>query len=209
MPWTDISASSLSSIPFAAACGLCTIEVERILPDNHGTIQLKAILPCDLENLAEILLSKDIMPFLRNYYAYQPSLKEQRFEDIFQKNAEEKIREIVHQSLSHKTNVCFTHIRFQDIRIYLEIMGEHKSLDTVDMIHNLIKNNVKEKDSVFVLSPVSYLIVSPNAESKAISDRFAGFYFQISRIIIDYDLFQAVIEKEPEDYFALWQELKI
>jgi len=209
IPWKDILPEPLRSVPFADSCQLDYLQEKRILPHNQGTIEMHAILPSEIRTAAETLLSKDIMPFLRNYYAYQPAVRDMRYQDLFFLNAEERIKEIVHQAVLHKTNVCFSHLRFQDVRTYFEILGEHKSMETINMIYNTIKGNIKEKDSIFILSPVSYLVVSANSEPKVISSRFSGVYFHVSNVIIDYDLFQKTISQEPDDYFTLWQELRI
>ncbi len=188
---------------------LACLRIKRPLPEQQGSMDFDGILPAVSRAAAESVLTRDVIPFLRNYFAFQPAVKDNRYEDLFTHSIEDKVREIIRQSALHGGSVCLTHLRFQDTSSYFDLMGEHRTLETIHSIFSLIRSKIKEKDSVFILSPVSFLIVSPDSDRNSVTSRFADVYFSLGSIIIDYDIIQYTLTEEPDTFFPVWQELRI
>jgi hypothetical protein len=93
--------------------------------------------------------------------------------------------------------------------IFFELLGKFRSKEIIAEIIENIRTHLKRIDAIFVLSPFSYLIVSPGADEDLIQKRFQGIYFQSSSIVMDYQISTRTIREEAWSTEDLWKELGI
>jgi hypothetical protein len=75
-----------------------------------------------------------------------------------------------------------------DLSYYCEVLGEEFAKNTSKSIRNSIQSKLKKTDSLFTLSPKSYLAYLPDCEVAPVVQRFENLFFKIDPIMVQYNL---------------------
>ena len=176
--------------------------------ENDKFLLIRGTVSSGIEGIAKKITEMDIIPFCKNMYFFTPSLNDEKKLDIYTP-LKNHLSQILDQGLEEYSSVCFSHFRFRSLHVFFEFLGQQNSTEMTDKIMELLNKYFKNSDSIFQLSPVSYLVISPGITSRKIQNRFQGIYFQVRSIILDYELFTSDYDTKPASYAEIWEELKI
>ena len=186
--------------------GLTAINhTERV---EERTLHFLGIVPADLEPSARIVLDAEILPFLRAYFLNLPALQDERTVDLVQE-LENHLRRFCQPHLESQLPVTFIHFQFQDMAIYFEMSGEHRSLEILEEVNEIIVAHLKSGDELIQLAPGSVLVVAPGARAAQMRERFRGVYFQTRSLILDCKSEVLTLESPPIRFAELWRLLGV
>ncbi len=186
--------------------GLVAINhTERV---QERTLHFLGVLPADLEQHARVILDAELLPFLRVYFLNLASLQDERSVDLLQE-VEAHIRHLCQHHLEGHIPVTFIHFRFQDMSVYFEMSGEHRSLEILEEVQAIIEAHLKGGDELIQLAPGSLLVVAPGARAAQMRERFRGVYFQTRSLILDWKAEVHTVEQPPIRFAELWHALGV
>ena len=186
--------------------GLSAINhTERV---QERTLHFLGIVPSDLEPAARIILDAELLPFMRAYFLNLPALQDERTVDLVQE-LENHLRHFCQPHLESQLPVTFIHFRFQDMAVYFEMSGEHRSLEILEEVNEIIVAHLKAGDELIQLAPGSILVVAPGARAVQMRERFRGVYFQTRSLILDCKSEIHTIESPPIRFAELWRLLGV
>ena len=142
------------------------------------------------------------------YFFFKPDIQNERRIDhveVLQSFARQALRGYLEQG----TSVAISHFRFQDLRVYFEMSGDERTRDIMHAIVSTIRSNLKQRDMLFQLSPLSYVVVSPGAEREQIERRFKTIYFQVRSLVLEYRLTVVTVDRFPLRLNELWKDLDL
>ena len=169
---------------------------------------LEAVVPTGLLETSKNLLLNEIWPLAANYFFNVPALSESPI-DNFMLEVEDFCLDVLNANIPEGRPVTVTHFRFQEMEVYFEMSGEHRSRDIMRSITALIRENLKKDDSLIEISPTSYLVLSPGAHKDPIERRFESIYFHIHGLILDYDLDVICLEDMPGNMAEIWRAIRL
>lgn len=171
-------------------------------------LELEGFVPDSLIESARSVLNFEILPLVRNYFRFQDLADEWSGCDLW-RAVWDICHETLNQAIPEGRPVTFTHFRFQDLSLYFEVSGEHRTGDIIEEICKTIRTHTKNSDQVIRLSPLSYLAISPGARRDQIEARFQSIYFQPGMLILDYDLHVYTVDRLPVRLEEVWRELRL
>ncbi|MCB1318796.1 MAG: hypothetical protein KDK34_01005, partial [Leptospiraceae bacterium] len=183
-------------------------HIRRKQEIRDRVLEVEVILPERIRSVGVNLLDYEILPIASNYFFYYPALQNTRLVNhvtVLQRFA----TEIISSHVLREQSVTLTHFRFQDLSVYFERSGEHGTRDFMNGIIRTIRNNLKSTDTVYQMSPTSYVVFSPGAQKHHIQRRFKSIYFQIKSLVLEYKQFIVTIDSLPVNIEALWRELNL
>ncbi|MCR9143261.1 MAG: hypothetical protein NXI24_13480 [bacterium] len=182
---------------------LCKVVRHR---DHHLSVRL--ILPARLEDLARNLLDHEILPFARNLFFFSPGLGDSRRVDHLAVLNQQALA-VLNERLEQGMIVTVSHFKFQDLHIYLEMQGEHRTREIFRGIIEYIHGNLKKQDLLLQLTPLSYIMISPGATEEQILERFRSIYFQIRSLVLEYKIHLTTVTESPVRLGQVWKDLKL
>ncbi|MBI3396416.1 MAG: hypothetical protein HY042_11315 [Spirochaetia bacterium] len=181
--------------------------VQHTAGDSSGhSIQITGVAPRHCGELTHRILETDVMTFARQFFLHVPAMRERRLIDLAGP-VQEEVSNLIQAGLAEGRPVTLTHFRFQDMRVYFEMGGEHVARDMTRSIESTIHANLKKGDQLFSLSPASYLVVSPGATEDVITNRFRTIYFSTRSLILDYGLSVVTVDRQPVRLNQIWKKL--
>ena len=105
--------------------------------------------------------------------------------------------------------VTISHFHFQEMKIYLEVTGEQQTREFLNEINRTFQRNLKKKDTVIQISPVSYLVLSPGATTRIMTERFKHIFFMIKSLILEYKLDIYTVQQLPVEIHEIIRRLKL
>jgi len=171
-------------------------------------LEIDGVAPAPVAEIAATIMDNEILPLARNYYFNMSDLRDPRLVDL-NRAAEEPLLAVLEREIGDGRPVSLTHFRFQEMHLYFEILGEHRTREIIREIIATIRGNLKKGDYLFQLSPLSYVVLSPGARQEQIERRFESIYFQIKTLILDYDLTVATVDALPVRMYRLWEDLRV
>ena len=150
--------------------------------------------------------SDSLLVHAENVFLNSHGLREKSIQNIFF-HVEKELRPLLEALLEQGTPVTLTHFLFQDLRVYFSLSGEYRSGEIMDSIQKTIKENLKNTDSIFRISPLSYIVLSPGADAAQIETRFKSIYVQIKSLVLDYHLKLFTIQRMPVRFSQIWGHL--
>jgi len=181
-------------------------NIEREFLVGEIKLVFKGNAPATVIDLAEAAFEGCLRIHAENVFLNSQGLREKSLQNVFF-NVERDCRPILEGMLRDGHPVTLTHFLFQDLRVYFSLSGEYRSQEIMDSIQKTIKENLKNSDHIFRLSPLSYLVVSPGADASQIKARFKGIYIQIKSLVLDYELRLCTIRNLPVRFTQIWSQL--
>jgi hypothetical protein len=194
------SISRLKQSPF------CTIEHTALISGKG--LEVSGLVPSSIREISNHFLMREIVPFIDGYFAHSPVIVAGKGIDLYAVFKQE-LESLIKSATEVNQLVTITHLKFQEMFIFFELLGKFRSKEIIAEIIENIRTHLKRIDAIFVLSPFSYLIVSPGADEDLIQKRFQGIYFQSSSIVMDYQISTRTIREEAWSTEDLWKELGI
>lgn len=183
-------------------------ELRRILRFREHRLHMRFVAPASLTGVVENLLDHEIVPFARNLFFHHPALGDpRRIDHLAVMN--QRALAVLAEHLEQGSAVTLSHFQFQDLHIYLEMQGEHRTREILRGIIDYIHGNLKSEDTLVQLTPRSYIMISPGATQEQILDRFRNIYFQIRSVVLEYRIHLTTISEGPVQLSAVWKELKL
>lgn len=202
LPWDHGLYDSQQTLP----AGLRSIvHSERISGRN---LHFFGVVPSDLEAPARVILDAELLPFARTYFLHAPGLHDERTVDLVQ-SLEADLRRLCLPHLENAVPVTFTHFRFQDMAIYFEMSGEHRSLEILAEIRAIVEQRLKSADELIMLAPGSLVVISPGARAVQMRERFNSVYFQTRSLLLDFTMEVHTLERPPIRFAELWRALGV
>lgn len=136
--------------------GLAYIRREFPYADSSMLVDLVVLHP--LRRMCANLLDYELQPLLRSYYQNQPAVLSRGIYDqvaIIQRLT----RDILRQEINNQRPVTLSHFKFQELHIYLEHTGEHATPELLNGIQIRLHGILKQTDTIYQLSPISYIVV--------------------------------------------------
>ncbi|MCE9599429.1 MAG: hypothetical protein K8S54_15800 [Spirochaetia bacterium] len=181
-------------------------KIERDFLVGDIILTFTGFLPLPVKDLAEAALDSTLLVHAENVFLNSQGLREKNLQNVFF-NIERDTRPILEEILNTGVPVTLTHFLFQDLRVYFSLSGEYRSQEIMDSIQAVISENLKKSDRIFRISPLSYIVISPGADSKQIQSRFKSIYIQIKSLVLDYDLRLCTVNQLPIRFTQIWSEL--
>lgn len=161
-----------------------------------------------LRRICANLIDYELYPIVESWYFNQPPLQQDN--TLNQAAVLHRIfSDIIPPVLGTGVPVTISHFHFQELKIYLEVTGEQQSRDFFHELMKVFKKNLKQSDLVFQLTPVSYIVISPGATRRIMTDRFKHIFFMIKSLVLEYKLNIITIQKLPVVMNDIWKELNI
>ena len=210
-PWEmDRRAAELYELPAALTAegpgALMQMRHLNVLRDHRFTVRV--ILPARLATLGRNIIEQQILPFARNTFFYTPGLGDpRRIDHLAVLN--QRALAVLNRHLERGEIVTISHFKFQDLHIYLEMQGEHRTREILRGIIEYIHGNLKKRDLLLQLTPLSYIMLSPGATQEQILERFRSIYFQIRSLVLEYQIHLATVTETPVQLNEIWKELKL
>jgi hypothetical protein len=184
------------------------VELCRIVRRRDHHLSVRVVLPARLEDLARNLLDHEILPFARNLFFFTPALGDSRRIDHLA-ILNQRALGVLHERLDQGMHVTISHFKFQDLHIYLEMQGEHRTREILRGIIEYIHGNLKKQDLLLQLTPLSYIMISPGATQEQILERFRSIYFQIRSLVLEYQIYLTTVSEKPVQLGEVWKDLKL
>lgn len=181
-------------------------RIERSFSVGEITLTFIGVLPRSIKDLAEAALDSTLLVHAENVFLNSQGLREKNLQNVFF-NIERDTKPILEEILNTGVPVTLTHFLFQDLRVYFSLSGEYRSQEIMDSIQEVISENLKKSDRIFRLSPLSYIVISPGADSQQIQARFKSIYIQIKSLVLDYDLRLCTVSQLPVRFTQIWSQL--
>ncbi|MCB1171272.1 MAG: hypothetical protein KDK25_13090, partial [Leptospiraceae bacterium] len=102
-----------------------------------------------------------------------------------------------------------SHFLFQDLTRYIDEVGEYWTLEIIQEIQKTIKSNLKKRDTMVSLTPVSHLVLSSGPREEQILERFHHIYFEIRSLILDYSIYTATVDSPDYRITDILEKLKL
>ncbi len=189
-----------------AASALSRLERGEERGPRH--LLVEGVVPAEIEPIAGSVLDIEIMPMARSYYFFDPGIQENRHLN-FLKQVEDECNRQCRVAVSSASVFSISYFRFQDMSLYFEMSGEKAGIELMEAIQQVIHQNLKRTDTLFQLSPFSYLALSPGADRAQIFERYQNVYFGYKSLYMDYDLNVVTLNDLPEDWSTVWAELGV
>ncbi|MCS6983930.1 MAG: hypothetical protein NZM25_02230 [Leptospiraceae bacterium] len=145
--------------------------------------------------------------FLR-YYLPESLYPDRRFLEFFP-SLNQEICEKTAPALQSGRAVTFTYFRFEDLNKYIVLGGESFGEFLVNGIRDEITARLKHEDSIYILSPRDYLIVSLNCEKEIMERRFYRMIFQLRSLILSYRVKYTTYKAPIRDLTFAWKDIAI
>lgn len=201
LPW-ESSEWSLFGTPFQENLSLVQASGE-----SHGRVlNVWAVVPRETLVSSRAVLENDLLRYARNTYFHVPAMQERRLIDLTEPLLAD-LSAAIQGGLAGGKTVTVTHFRFQDMTHYFEMSGEHVAREILHSIQETIRQNLKKSDLLFALTPESYLVISPGAQSDVLHERFRTIYFQTHGLVLDYTIRVVSVDRQPVRLNKIWKEL--
>ncbi|MEQ9366811.1 MAG: hypothetical protein RIF32_21405 [Leptospirales bacterium] len=184
------------------------VELSKVVRYRDHSLSVRLILPARLEDLARNLLDHEILPFARNLFFFSPGMGEARRIDHLAILNQQALA-VLNERLEQGMQVTISHFKFQDLHIYLEMQGEHRTREILRGIIDYIHGNLKKQDLLLQLTPLSYIMISPGATQEQILERFRSIYFQIRSLVLEYQIHLTTVSETPVRLGEVWKDLKL
>ncbi len=184
------------------------VELRKVVRRRDHNLSARLILPARLEDLARNLLDHEILPFARNLFFFTPGLGDARRVDHLA-ILNQRALGVLNDHLEQGQPVTISHFKFQDLHIYLEMQGEHRTREILRGIIEYIHGNLKKQDLLLQLTPLSYIMLSPGATQEQILERFRSIYFQIRSLVLEYQIHLTTVSEKPVRLSEVWKDLKL
>ncbi len=181
------------------------VETEKEFQVGEQKLRLYGILPAKSAAITNQAIDA-ILVHAENVFLNSHGLREKSIQNIFAP-VERELRPILEGILADGTAVTLTHFLFQDMRVYFSLSGEYRSGEIMDSIQKIIRENLKGTDTIFRISPLSYIVVSPGADASQIEARFKTIYIQIKSLVLDYHLKLCTVQRLPVRFSQIWSQL--
>lgn len=175
---------------------------------NRKEISIQAVVPSGSAHLIRHMLASELMPvatrILRSDAGRNPENWIDSVEDLSM-----YLSSRIKRALEKSQPVTISHFLFQDLTRYVEEVGEYWTLEIIDEIRKTIKSNLKKRDTLVSLTPVSHLVLSTGPTEEQIHKRFHHIYFEIRSLILDYTIFAATVETPDYRIADILEKLKL
>lgn len=154
------------------------------------------------------IFQNEILPLARRILVYDTNTPGRNWIDylhILDSIISRKTRKL----LSEGQPVTFTHFRFQNLNHYFGLLGEAGASEMIRNIEKTIRERLQEGDMSIILSPHSYIVLSPGREREDVYRRFQDIYFEIKSLILDYSIHTHTVHDPDFSLFTIFRELKI
>jgi hypothetical protein len=207
LPWDSRATASLSPDLTAEGPG-ALLYLQRQIQKREHRLGAAVVLPARMERLGRNLLDHEILPFAQNLFLYMPGLGDPRRVNQLEV-LNQRVLTVLQEELQKGQQVTLSHFKFQDLHIYLEMQGEHRTREILRGIIDYIHGNLKQKDLLVQLTPLSYIMISPGATGEQILERFRSIYFQIRSLVLEYQIHLTTISQPPIRLPEIWKELRL
>lgn len=207
LPWDITAERNFSSILNDSQKAILK-RVHRRIGDAEPYLEIEGVVPASIAPITWAILEKEILPLLQNHYFHLPGFSDERKINLRQ-STEKQCLKVIDEGLGRGKPVTLTHFKFQDMLIYFEMSGRHRTSEIINEMADIIRRNLKKNDYLIQLTPVSFLMISPGAREIQIQNRFNNIYFQVRGLILDYDLNLLTITEYPIEFAKIWETLKV
>ena len=203
-PWSAIGGESeiLDRIPEESRPRF--IEVRS--SSHNIELKISGIVPALLEEFCREILAKEILPLAQNYYFAIPGVHDRRHDNLFDQVVS-LATQIIDANLQIGLPVSFTHFNFQNLESYFDFVGQHRSLDIIQKIEDMIRENLIPQEMLITMAPHSYLVITPGEKSDLIRKRFRDIFFHIESLVLDFSLYHTTVDQRPYFLDEVWREL--
>jgi hypothetical protein len=154
------------------------------------------------------IFQNEILPLARRILLYDTSIPGRNWIDYLH-ILESFVARRTRKLLAEGQPVTFTHFRFQNLNHYFGLLGEAGASEMIHNIELTIRSRLPEGDLSIVLSPHSYIVLSPGREHEEVYQRFQAIYFEIKSLILDYAILIHTVHDPDFSLFDVFRELKI
>jgi hypothetical protein len=147
---------------------------------------------------------KKLISLSYNYYSYQKSFTTSNFFPLFT-NLKTRLKEnILSYPYKGKIMGVIAHFELDDLSTYCSSFEEEFVRNIGKSIQQTIQKKLKKTDTLYTLSPISYLAYLPDCEVSPVIQRFEDLFFKIDPIMIQYNLkFYEIKPSNVNDYSYL------
>ena len=198
---TNIEASFTNGTP-APFEGLESIRINR----KEASIQ--AVVPSKSSHLIRHLLAGELMPVIIRILRADAGRNPENWIDSVQ-DLSAYLGSRIKRALEKAQPVTISHFLFQDLTRYIEEVGEFWTLEIIEEIRKTIKSNLKKRDTLVSLTPVSHLVLSSGPREEQIQERFHHIYFEIRSLILDYSIHTTTVDSPDYRIADILEKLKL
>ena len=147
---------------------------------------------------------KKLISLAYNYYSHQKNSTTSNFYPLFT-NLKTRLKEnILSYPYKGKIMGVIAHFEFDDLSSYCSLLEEEFAKNIGKSIRQTIQKKLKKTDTLYTLSPISYLAYLPDCEVSPVVQRFEDLFFKIDPIMIQYNLkFYEIKPSNVNDYSYL------
>lgn len=132
----------------------------------------------------DLLRACKVIPVYISYLNKNESI-ETIFKDSFAR-VDRKVMDIINANTSVGRNVSISLFQFHSFDRYFSNMGENFSREFMDEISDYFLENLNVGDSLFILSPEEYLVVSPDCSMEQMQSKFLKSSFTVKGLVINF-----------------------
>ncbi len=188
--------------------GPAPIDGLESLRVNRKEISIQAVVPSKSSHLIRHMLSGELLPIATRILRADAGRNPENWIDSVQ-DLSMYLTSRIKRALEKSQPVTISHFLFQDLTRYVEEVGEFWTLEIIDEIRTTIKSNLKKRDTLVSLTPVSHLVLSTGPREEQIRQRFHHIYFEIRNLVLDYSIFAATVETPDYRIADILEKLKL
>ena len=138
---------------------------------NRKEASIQAVVPSKSSHLIRHLLAGELMPVIIRILRADAGRNPENWIDSVQ-DLSAYLGSRIKRALEKAQPVTISHFLFQDLTRYIEEVGEFWTLEIIEEIRKTIKSNLKKRDTLVSLTPVSHLVLSSGPREEQIQERF-------------------------------------
>lgn len=191
---------------------------EIVLPDsldylhyetcrNELLMEIWVLFPVELAEPIELLLKREIVPFIVHYYAdYTPLKQRMRCDRVG--TLKRLLQWMAAPLIEQGTSLLIFHYKFQELPSILELLGERRTSQLLQQIRARLRQLAGEEHRIISADPISYLLLIAGEKMEDIG-QFEAAQFNFELLSLQYELFCTAITDLPIEICQIYRDLKL
>ena len=180
----------------------------RSIRVDRKEVSIQAVVPEKSAHLVRHMLAGELMPIAARILRSDAGRNPENWIDSVQ-DLSYYLESRIKRALEKGQPVTISHFLFQDLTRYIDEVGEFWTLEIIQEIQKTIKSNLKKRDTMVSLTPVSHLVLSAGPREEQIKERFHHIYFEIRSLVLDYSIHAVTVESPDYRITDILEKLKL
>lgn len=182
-------------------------ELQSLRVDRKE-VSVQAVVPAGSAHLVRHVIASELLPVATRILRSDAGRNPENWIDSVQ-DLSTYLSSRIKRALEKNQPVTISHFLFQDLTRYIDEVGEFWTLEIIQEIQKTIKSNLKKRDTMVSLTPVSHLVLSAGPREQQILNRFHHIYFEIRSLVLDYSIHTVTVDTPDYRIADILEKLKL